>query len=152
MRKASLLALTILVITVLSVNCSFQRNFASALDVSSPDCGFGFQNGSYIYFRDAISFESVEQIASTNTTYGDWIFFQETGSNERFGFYSTGVNVTVNNYFDNNLLELACVGAGSVKVQVCTKVAPVSVSGASGVFDSTNKIAIAAVTSSGTAT
>ncbi len=76
------------------------------------------------------------------------MFFQEAGSNERFGFYSTGVNVTVNNYFDGNILELNCVGAGTVKVQVNTRTAPITISGSTAIFDQLNRIAVATVTSS----
>jgi len=151
MNRLSLIAFTvILIIVVSSVNCSLQSNSVSALDVSSPDCGFGFQDGSYIYFRDPISFEYVEQIASSNVTYGDWVFFQKTGVNERFGFYSTGVNVTVNSFFVGDILELGCVGSGTVKVQVGTRGVPTTVSGTSAVFDQTNRIAVIDVTSSAT--
>lgn len=147
MRKSSILVLAILLtLSVSALNCSY--GVISALDVSSPDAGFGFQNGNYIYFRDPISFDSVEQIASSNSTYGDWVFFKEAGANEIFGFHSSGVNVTVNNYFLNNILELACVGSGTVQVQVYTRSSPVSVSGASANFDPVNHIASIAVSSS----
>lgn len=144
MRKAS-----ILIIAFLFTLLVFPLNTISSLDLSSSDCGFGFQNGSYIYFRDPISV-SVEQIASSNATYGDWVFVQKDGSSEIFGFYSTGVNVIVNTFFIGDILELACTGVGTVKVQVCTRSAPSSVSGTTSLFDQTNRIAVIDVTSSTT--
>lgn len=122
---------------------------AAALDLSSPDTGFGFQNGNYLYFRDPVSV-NVEQIASDNATYGDWVFVQEIGSSETFGFYATGVDVTVNTFFEGDILELSCVGSGSVQVQVGSRVAPTSISVYTGSYDNTNKIETITVSASGT--
>lgn len=121
---------------------------AGTVDLSSPITGFGFQNGNYIYFRDPISV-SVEQIASSNSTYGNWVFVQQVGSNEIFGFYASGVDVTVNSFFVNDVLELNCAGSGSVQVQVCARAKPNSISTFTGNWDATNKVATVAVTSSG---
>lgn len=121
---------------------------AGTVDLSSSITGFGFQNGNYIYFRDPISV-NVEQIASSNSTYGNWVFVQQVGSNEIFGFYASGVDVTVNSFFVNDILELNCVGSGSVQVQVCARAKPNSISTFTGSWDLTNKVATVAVTSSG---
>ena len=140
---------TVLLFSVLLSPFIFATVGGGIVDVSSPLTGWGFQNGNYIYFRDAISV-NVEQIASSNVTYGDWVFVQKVGSNDIYGFYSSGVNVTVNSFFVNDLLEFSGVGAGTVKVQVWTRDKPVLVSGATGIFDATNKIATVTLTSSGT--
>ena len=126
------------------------------LTVSSPASTFGFQNGSYIGFRDPITFATAadgggtQLISSFNASYPNWMFFQKSGANDIYGFYASGVNVTVNSYFDNDVLELACVGYGTVQVQCWTRGAPVSTSGASGVFDDPTRVVTLFITSSGT--
>lgn len=118
------------------------------VDLSSPINGFGFQNGNYLYFRDPVSV-NVEQIASSNATYGNWVFVQQVGSNEIFGFYASGVDVTVNSFVVNDVLELNCVGVGSVQVQVYTRARPNSISTFTGTWVEATRVATIAVTSSG---
>jgi hypothetical protein len=155
MKKSLITSLLLLfLLTFASLNYAYES--VSALDVSSPDQTFGFQNGSYIGFRDPISFVTpvdggqTQQIASSNVSYPDFMFFQKQGSNDVYGFWASGVNVTVNSFFASNILEIVCVGAGTVKVQVGPYGAPVSISGSSGVYDTTLKVVVITVTSSAT--
>jgi len=125
------------------------------LTLSDSEETIGFGNGSYIGFRDVTVFATTadggytQLMPSSNATYPDYLFLQKQGDNAIYGFYCSGVNVTVNSYFVNDVLELDCVGSGSVKVQTGSRGAPVSVSGASCIFDQVNRIATVSVTSSG---
>jgi hypothetical protein len=122
----------------------------ATLTVSSPITVFGFQNGSYLGFRDDIIFDVHYQEASSNATFPSYLFLQEQGTSELFGFYlSSGVNVTVNSFFDSNILELNCIGAGTINVYTPLRTAPTSFSGASlATFDTANKIVTITVSSS----
>lgn len=150
MKKSLIICLLLLfLLTFSTLNTAF-----GLLTVSSPTQTFGFQNGSYIGFADSITFVTAvdgggtQMISSSNASYPNFMFFQKQGSNDVYGFWASGVNVTVNSYFSSNILEMACVGAGTVKVQVGPYGAPVSISGASGVYDPTLKVSIITVTSS----
>lgn len=124
-----------------------------AVYVSEPTNTFGFNNGSYIGFLNDIVFDDVELKASDDASFPSYVFFTLEGSTAAYGFYCDSVNVTVNNYFGSNVLELACVasGAGAVYVYVADKGAPVSHSGGDSVVYSTLlKVVTITVSVSGT--
>lgn len=107
--------------------------------VSETTSKFGFNNNSYLGFRDDISFDDIRMVEGDDSSFPDYVFFIREGATDEYGFYCDNVNVTVNNYFASNVLELDCVAssAGAVYVYVGDKGAPVSRSGGDSVVYST---------------
>jgi len=139
-----------IILTLFLLSSIFYVVSATTLTLTESNQTFGFQNGSYLGFRDDIVFTVHYQEASSNTSFPSYLFLQEQGTSELFGFYlSSGVNVTVNSFFDSNILELNCIGAGTINVHTSLRDAPTSFSGASlATFDTANKIVTITVTSS----
>ncbi|MDD5240068.1 MAG: hypothetical protein PHH61_06435 [Candidatus Nanoarchaeia archaeon] len=139
-------------IAILLVTLAVCLNFVSAttLTLTESNQTFGFQSGSYLGFRDDVIFDVHYQEASSNVTFPSYLFLQEHGTSELCGFYlGSGVNVTVNNFFDSSLLELDCTGVGTVNVYTPSRDAPTSFSGASlATFNTANKIVTITLSSS----
>ena len=145
MKRSSILVLALIILFAVGTLQS-----AFALDVSGPTQTFGFQNGSYIGFADATSFVTsvdgggTQLIPSSNASYPDFMFFQVQGSTDVYGFWASGCNITVTNYFvgDNNNLQFITDGSGVVKVYVENLGLPTIITaGTSGSFDSALHVA-----------
>jgi hypothetical protein len=152
MKKILSVALLFLLIFV-SLNVCLTSLTQATLTVSSSSNRFGFQNGSYLGFRDPITFVtkadggSTYQEASSNVTYPSFMFLQQQGSNSAYGFYVSGCNVTVNSFFINDILEFVTSGAGTVDIYCGSLGTPISISSATGVYDTVHDVAAITVTS-----
>ena len=150
MKKPIILSLALLILLTLgTLNTAY-----GLLSVSSPDQTFGFQNGNYVGFASPMTFATsvdgggTQQIASSNASFGNWMFFQQQGSDAVYGFFVSGCNVTVTNYFvgENSNLQFTTDGSGIVKVYVGILGLPTIVSsGTSGSFDNTLNVAVLTV-------
>lgn len=128
----------------------------ATLTVSSSTQTFGFNNGSYLGFANPMVFLTsvdggqTQQVASSNASYPDFMFFQQQGSDAYYGFHLSGLNATVNTFFAGSLLELATTGAGTIKVYTGALGQPTLVSGASGTYSSLLGVATVLTSASGT--
>jgi hypothetical protein len=150
MKKPIVLSLTLLILLTLgTLNTTY-----GLLTVSGSTQTFGFQNGSYIGFASPMTFATAvdggatQQIASSNASFVNWMFFQAQGASSVYGFYASGCNITVTNYFANSYLQFSTDGSGIVKVYVGTLGIPTIVAGGtSGVYD--NSLAVVTLTITG---
>ena len=139
----------------LLVLCSVNVGYAS-FTVDSSSETFGFQNDSYLGFEDTHVFVtevdggSTGQEGSSNSSYPDFWFFQEQGSNSVYGFHVDGATVVVTNFFVGGVLEFTADSDCTVKVYVGVLGTPTYIYGAEGVHDSVLDVATLTVTDAGT--
>jgi hypothetical protein len=102
-----------------------------------------------ISFSPVLTWSYDQQTPGTNASYPYFWFYQAQGSNSVYGFYASGCNVTVTNYFVSDFLQFTTDGAGTVEIYTGSSGTPSLITGASGVFDPTLSVAILTVASAG---
>jgi hypothetical protein len=154
--KKSLLVSSLVVCLLLVSAFNSIYPLTSALWTVPVGSSVGFNDGSYLSFSSSMTFltavdgGATKQVPSNNASFGNWMFFQQQGSSEVYGFYVSGCSIVVTNYFVDSYLQFTADKIGVVKVYVGTLGTPVIASGqATGTFDGSTFVATISVAAAG---